>query len=437
MKPRYKKHRPAQQQDKQTEVPFFAPAAHAPVVQRAANGTPAAAFVPPGPGSPLPATVQQFFAPRMGLDLSGVQVHTGDKAAASAQSLGAKAYTYGGHIVFNNGQYNPEARDGQRLLAHELTHVAQQQSGRSTGIQREPLGGDDNEKGAALMTSYQNSIEIDSFELGKPGLTPDHQARLADYKKQISGLLMRYPDSFLTLWGHTDAVDSEAKNEALGLARAEAVKAELTSGESALPEAMISTRTMGEREPVVKSASREPKNRRVQLMFSARRFLSTPKLDWTPQPPPKFDYKLPEQGTLYPPYRDPGPDYTRKIPDLKIKRKTPIEAILEDDPILKKLPPDWREKVIDAAKDGDESLVEKALDFLPVEGSAKEGIKAAVKAAIQSAKGRKWEPPPEPLYPMPPSGAPPYVPAPGEQLYKLPPIKFDENDIIKWFKRKF
>ncbi|UYQ93543.1 DUF4157 domain-containing protein [Chitinophaga horti] len=418
---KYKKRQPDLHQSPKNEPPFFPS-----TVQRAAENT----------GAPLPDHVQQFFAPRFGQDFGHVRVHTDEQAA---NAFGAKAFTQGSHIVFNQGQYNPDSREGQRLLAHELTHVTQQQSGRTQGVQREPLGGSDQDKAAALWTSYQNSIEIDSFEFGTAALTPEHIERLKEYKQRITGLLLHYPDSFLTLWGHTDAVDTEAKNEALGLARAEAVKQELTSGESALPDAMISTRTVGEREPAVKSSGREPRNRRVQLLLSARRFITPPKLDWTPQPPLKGDYKLPDfHNPFWPkvPTEDVTPDYYQKIPDLRLPRKTPIEAWAEDDPLLKTLlTPGLKKELIDAIKDGDEIIAEKILDALPIEDKLKSALKATAKGLLQWAKGKRWTPPEPPLHPMPPSGAPPYQPAPGETIIPGPSLKFDENKIIDWFRK--
>jgi hypothetical protein len=64
-------------------------------------------------------------------DLSHVRVHTDPRAADSARSVNALAYTVGPDIVFAPGQYNPASPTGKRLLAHELTHVLQQTSGRA------------------------------------------------------------------------------------------------------------------------------------------------------------------------------------------------------------------------------------------------------------------------------------------------------------------
>lgn len=81
------------------------------------------------PGQPLNTSTHSFFKPRFGYDFSKVRIHTDSKAAISARSLNALAYTVGHNVVFDAGQYAPGTRDGQRLLAHELAHVLQQQSG--------------------------------------------------------------------------------------------------------------------------------------------------------------------------------------------------------------------------------------------------------------------------------------------------------------------
>lgn len=77
-------------------------------------------------GQPLPSKEQSFFGRKMGYDFSDVRIHTGRDAAESAGDVSAKAYTYGRHIVFNDGQYDTESQQGRTLLAHELTHVVQQ-----------------------------------------------------------------------------------------------------------------------------------------------------------------------------------------------------------------------------------------------------------------------------------------------------------------------
>jgi hypothetical protein len=93
------------------------------------------------PGQPLGSSARAFFEPRFGRDLGEVRVHTDQAAQQSAQAVNALAYTVGAHVVFGTGRYAPGTPDGQRLLAHELTHVAQQSvdDGVSAKLQRAPL----------------------------------------------------------------------------------------------------------------------------------------------------------------------------------------------------------------------------------------------------------------------------------------------------------
>jgi Domain of unknown function (DUF4157)/OmpA family len=70
--------------------------------------------------------------PGIGYDFGQVRVHTDAKAAESARSLGAEAFTFDRHIVFGAGRYAPSTGAGRHLLAHELTHYVQQ---RTTGQQ--------------------------------------------------------------------------------------------------------------------------------------------------------------------------------------------------------------------------------------------------------------------------------------------------------------
>lgn len=77
-------------------------------------------------GKPLDAAARSFFEPRFGHRFDHVRVHTDTRAAESARTMSALAYTVGRDIVFGAGQYAPDTATGRRLLAHELTHVVQQ-----------------------------------------------------------------------------------------------------------------------------------------------------------------------------------------------------------------------------------------------------------------------------------------------------------------------
>lgn len=77
------------------------------------------------PGHALDTGVRALMEPRFGHDFSRVRVHTDAKASESAAAVSAVAYTVGRDIVFAGGRYAPHTSEGRSLLAHELTHVAQ------------------------------------------------------------------------------------------------------------------------------------------------------------------------------------------------------------------------------------------------------------------------------------------------------------------------
>lgn len=73
-------------------------------------------------GQPLDPGTRDFMETRFGRDFGDVRVHTGPDAEAAAGALQARAFSIGGDVVFGRGSSDP----GRELLAHELTHVAQQ-----------------------------------------------------------------------------------------------------------------------------------------------------------------------------------------------------------------------------------------------------------------------------------------------------------------------
>jgi hypothetical protein len=91
-----------------------------------------------GPSSRLSPTLQTEMGQRFGHDFSAVRAHTGPAAEQSANDVNALAYTVGNSIVFGKGQYAPSRSEGQRLLAHELTHVVQQSAAPPQLIARQP-----------------------------------------------------------------------------------------------------------------------------------------------------------------------------------------------------------------------------------------------------------------------------------------------------------
>lgn len=56
---------------------------------------------------------------------TGARIHTDGTAAEAADAIGATAFTAGQDVFFGAGHYQPGTAEGDRIIGHELTHVAQ------------------------------------------------------------------------------------------------------------------------------------------------------------------------------------------------------------------------------------------------------------------------------------------------------------------------
>lgn len=78
---------------------------------------------------------------RTGADLSDVSVHRGPEVADAARDLQARAFTVGAQVHLPDDHGPLSAGAGRSLLAHELTHVAQQRAlGPAMPPESSPLG---------------------------------------------------------------------------------------------------------------------------------------------------------------------------------------------------------------------------------------------------------------------------------------------------------
>ncbi|MGD8777781.1 MAG: DUF4157 domain-containing protein [Ignavibacteria bacterium] len=91
-----------------------------------------------GGGKSLPENTRSQMEEGFGADFSNVNIHTGPEAVQMNKEVGAQAFTYGNNIYFNQGKYNPGTSEGNRLIAHELTHTIQQSAvPRKKGVQKQ------------------------------------------------------------------------------------------------------------------------------------------------------------------------------------------------------------------------------------------------------------------------------------------------------------
>jgi len=85
----------------------------------------------------LDPTLRREMETLVGGELPEVRLHTGEKARAMADSLGARAFTAGGgDVFFGQGEHAFATPEGKALLAHELTHVAEGHVGLSRPVGR-------------------------------------------------------------------------------------------------------------------------------------------------------------------------------------------------------------------------------------------------------------------------------------------------------------
>ncbi len=114
-----------------------------------------------GGGQPLPASERAFFEPRFGRDFANVRLHSGPVAGELAHSVHARAFTLGDSIVLGSGEYAAGTTSGRQLLAHELTHVVQQEAA-----------------GSDLVSRIQRAVSFRA-DFSNVSLTPESDAAVA------------------------------------------------------------------------------------------------------------------------------------------------------------------------------------------------------------------------------------------------------------------
>jgi hypothetical protein len=258
------------------------------------------------------------------------------------------------------------------------------------------------------MASALGSTTVDQFALGSAKIPTAGEDQLRSAADNILYFLKKYPGSTVQVTGHTDRVDTEARNLTLGQDRADAVSAFLQK--EGVPAEVISTESQGESSPAVptKDEVADGRNRRVNVFFRVNK-LQIPGLGGTLQPPtltpqkePPTIVKPPGVPPINIPIQEPTLDEKMKELDRKLKQsyKPPEKKSLSDvvingvidnvvSPILKKtgLSDKRRKQAEDLVRKGLEAGAEKgcdaAIDSLSVGASEKEALKAACKAALK------------------------------------------------------
>jgi hypothetical protein len=136
-----------------------------------------------GAGSPLPAGMADSFGAELGTDLSGVRVHTGGEAKKLTKAVDAAAFTYGNDVYLGSDSV-PSGSGGQRLLAHELAHVAQHHGGMSSAG-----------SGGTTIGRANDAAEVDADKRADAALAGLRSGRQADGEAGGAGAASGEPGS--------------------------------------------------------------------------------------------------------------------------------------------------------------------------------------------------------------------------------------------------
>jgi outer membrane protein OmpA-like peptidoglycan-associated protein len=114
------------------------------------------------------------------------------------------------------------------------------------------------DNGAAILVNLPDGV---TFDVASYSLKPSFRTTL----DQVADSLIKYPNSLIDVYGHTDSTGSDAYNQTLSENRARTVAGYLQS--RGVPAARIRSQGFGETMPVADNTSEagRMKNRRVEI----------------------------------------------------------------------------------------------------------------------------------------------------------------------------
>ncbi|WP_437723477.1 eCIS core domain-containing protein [Sorangium sp. So ce861] len=133
-------------------------------------------------GEPLSSQMRERVEPVLGLDLADVRVHQATADREVAAGLRARAFTHGQHVFLGRG----ESAEDVELIAHELTHVAQQTGDDAPPVQRKPADYRHPEDGAGPRGRMRAAIDEELGDRSPPSERPAvDRARVAARAGQL------------------------------------------------------------------------------------------------------------------------------------------------------------------------------------------------------------------------------------------------------------
>jgi len=192
---------------KEAAQDFFVPGSSGPAIQQKSDASapppppPAPKATPSletrlssarGQGEALPEDTMEEMESSLGADLSKVRVHQDSTAVQMSNELSAQAFTHGSDIYFNEGKYDTASRQGQHLLAHELTHVVQQGHAPAPAVQRQPATTTE-KKIDKVYYQFIPTSTLDFSNLGQVAfrLSPDAAFQPGPKLPQMLGVILK------------------------------------------------------------------------------------------------------------------------------------------------------------------------------------------------------------------------------------------------------
>ena len=360
-----------------------------------------------GPGRPLDLSVRKPLETRLGHDFSRVRVHADQDAADRAEALNARAFTVGDRIVFGQGQYKPGTRPGERLLAHELAHNAQQRRTGQVMVQKAEKDPSKEETAAALPTSLKLSSTPDPIVMRRDGVISaivyfeqDAWLLLGKNFETVEGLgkeLGYRSDVMVNVDGHASQEGASDYNLKLSNRRRNTVIMTMQASSKSIGKITFAGAAYGESTPMRPETGGTAKereenrryNRRAEIIIFpeiGRETASAPKKPEKEAAPPVL--KLPESIRPETPEERLNRILKEKPPE-PIKRRSLEEVLREkldetlDDGLSKiGVPKEYRGYIKDAARSAVEKgvweVLDRALDGAGVKGKDKDMIKKII-----------------------------------------------------------
>lgn len=257
----------------------------------------------------------------------------------------------------------------------------------------------------AVAAGPKPDLVFDKFEFGLSLVPAAHKPAIDALADKIVAIARQVPGPVGTirLVGHTDFIDTEKYNQALGMLRAKAVRGALATALEARLRGVTSRieivpESRGQLQPATKNASAAGRelNRRVEVFLDLK----------SAGPPPQRVPEIPRLPEDYdpdrrrPPYRPPPSPtdriITTKVPTLPRKCVKPYDLVvkflrrllnkaLEESPIPRRFHNRIRELAEKRAADLRDDLIDRGLEELELEGRLKEAARRLIVEAIQRA----------------------------------------------------